>query len=849
MPHAPASPRPRAAVAPAGLLVLLAFAAGLDGLGCALTRTVRVPPVPTPASMAFAEGQAHLRAGELRFAREDFQRAAQLDPDWVAPLRALDDLSREDLLAADALARRRAELERDPDSAGLWYLTGRLEGAGGIDRFEEGIEADGDLAWNHHGLAWNAFLRGDVRSALRHGRRALDRARDTWERSYFTIACARYELSILRVDRATRLLEERLAEPDVLASDRTSLSAWLAQAELASSNPVLIERGFQRATQLLAEEDPSAEEAGRLVAAMLENPAGRTTQELVVEIGASLAARGGPSSGAARRRLRAELLVEGGAPALALGLLREDGPARALAARRLVTARFELGEAREAVEDWLAGQPSFLLGDDGLPRDPRLAAVVHAARGADDVALGEALVEAGWFAEARALASRLAGTDLEAALSIEGRASAGIALLGGVDRILRLVDRGQPYVGPWAQVGADADEAEGVADADALVPRPIEGLDELLSALEPLFAAFHRASGGGDTPQPLGASPRSSYGPAAVVVHPGPTFSERDEASGLGKAGAPVGGLAAELDRLGRFGIFGQAIGGGGPDGTLLRRVLAEEKSGEHLGVPWSGLVAWCDGADVKSRPGRRGARISGAALHEGYWIDLDAVREEEAAWRRLEEKFFGPEADADRTLRAIASRGLAYDPEDGVRRGALVPLLGEADRVRLAVLAERLAKAPDEQAVTFEELLRVTAVHEEGHLCDRTRFLPLGRNLFGALGLLLQSGFSPAGVAEMLEYRAQLIAICEAEDPRLPLGDVLGAAEHGNETTPHAAAYTELLRDWLVTFEEEYEEGPRRFRSIDRGHMLVHQVHHLRPEEVRQVATRLARKRGLDRR
>ena len=321
------------------------------------------------------------------------------------------------------------------------------------------------------------------------------------------------------------------------------------------------------------------------------------------------------------------------------------------------------------------------------------------------------------------------------------------------------------------------------------------------------------------------------------MVHPGPTFSRADAEAGAGQAGDPVGGLAAELDALGRFGIFGEALGGGGPDGTLLRRLLVERRSGEHLGVPWSGLVAWCEGADVESRPGRLGARISGAALHEGYWVDVAAVREDLLVWRRLEQSFLDGE-DRAALEAALAVRGLPLEPP--ARAGALVALLGQADRVRLAILRERGASP------TLDELVLLTALHEEGHLCDRTRFLPIGTNLLGGLRLLSAGGFSPRGVMRELEERAQLVCLAQAPDPRVPLADILAAAEFGGSVTPHAGAYRELLEAWLELLAELVAADPGAFPSLDRGHLLAHQLHWLGPEEVRAVSLELARRKGL---
>ena len=311
-------------------------------------------------------------------------------------------------------------------------------------------------------------------------------------------------------------------------------------------------------------------------------------------------------------------------------------------------------------------------------------------------------------------------------------------------------------------------------------------------------------------------------------------------------------GLATVLARLGRFGVFGQMWGAGGPDGTILQRVLVEERSGEHFGVHWEGTVAWCEGAELKSRAGRAGADISGAALHEGYWIDLAAVRREHEPWRVVEQRFLSEERA--RLEGALEIRGLALatpstDPaaRRRERRGAGT-LLGAADRVRLAVLRDRSAGGGGAPLVTLDELLLVTAIHEEGHLCDRTRFLPLSHHLLAAARFLFVHGFSPTGVARALEYRAQLTALARAPDPRVPLVSILRAAEGVDAgATPHGEAYRELLDDLLWVLDRELERDPRAFSEISPDHVLAHQLHWLPPEKLRRLAVTLARRAGLD--
>jgi hypothetical protein len=303
------------------------------------------------------------------------------------------------------------------------------------------------------------------------------------------------------------------------------------------------------------------------------------------------------------------------------------------------------------------------------------------------------------------------------------------------------------------------------------------------------------------------------------------------------------------MDRVSRFALVGEVLGGGGPDAAVLARLAAEERRGELLGVPWSGTVVWCEGSDVLGRASRGGARIAGAALHEGYWVDVDAVRDERAGWDELRRSF--ADGPRERVERVLASRGFALtssmpDRQRRERRRAGA-LLDEAQRVRLAVLHERRDAEGRLGRVGLDELVRVTAAHEQGHLTDRTRLLPVGRNLGAVLGLVLSAGFSPRRILERLEYRAQLVALCAADDPRVALAQVLDAAEHGSGGgTAHSSAYVELLDDLIETLDRDLAREPGAFPEIDPRRTLVHQLHHLGAEQVRGLSLALAERAGL---
>jgi len=861
---------PLARVVPAAALLAVVLAGAHTA--CRTTMgPVHVDAVSAEASAALEEARAWLRGSDpldRERAWAAAQRAHSLAPDWVAPRRMLDDFENEDLLGIEALAAHRAALVADPGDADEQYLAGRLEGDQGAVRFERAVALDPDLAWGHHGLAYLAARAGDDRLAVTHELRALARARDPWERTYFTSRLAHHLEAADRRDDALKRLVERIDDPEVAPVDRVQLSVQTALIELSMVFQPEYKRGYARALDLLREQDLTDEEVESLVQRLRMFRS--TDSHAGLELQLALASRTSP----ARDLWRAELMLDSHSTPLALGLLRRAREKWVRGGRSdrslLRAARFAAGQYRLAVDEWVRDQPRVVLDESGEPRDAALRRIVEEAgrlgphpEQAQLVELGESLLAAGWFREARSVASDLAVHDLDAALYLEDRAAAGRGLLGGITHLMQSVDR---RGGPPGGLASGSTWGEDSSSGEARFAGPDVGdLDGVLAALAPIVARSSALLGGETNEHRLAeelvASPRIEYSSLGALVHPGPWFSEADERAGLGKAGEPVPGLAALLARLGRFGVFGQVLGGGGPDGTVLQRVLAAERHGEHLGVPWEGTVVWCEGADLKSRAGRLGADISGAALHEGYWVDVDAVRRERGPWARSEESFLGGD-DRLRLERALASRGLELTAtgrtERALERTRATILLGEADRVRLAVLRDRADAADREAAaagkprsseplVGLDELLEVTSIHEEGHLCDRTRFLPLTDNLPRVFGLLLRTGFSPASIARRLEYRAQLVALAEAPDPRLPLVSILGAAEGGGTgLTPHASAYRELLADLLQTLDRELQREPEAWSALDLDHVLVHQLHFLTPSQVRRLARLQARREGL---
>ena len=847
------------------------FSILLFGFACVSMRPVSVVAVPDADSDAYGRAQSRLResqtdrTSEARDeARREAQHAVNLAPDWVAPQRLLDDLLRDELLGLEALSAHHQVLAKQESNAQALYLAGRLEGAQGAARFERAVLADPELAWGHHGLAWEAIAHARHQDALRYGRQALARARDPWERGFFRGAIARYQAAAGDVEAGIATLHGALADEDLNEHQRIELRVQLATFELRLVELPGRMRGFRRALALIRRESLTEVELTLLVERVRRSVV--ATGYSLLELQAALA----EDRGEVRDRLRGELLLEEAPTPLALGLLesslRQSGELESGGAL-LRQARFAAGQFSAGTGAWLRGLPQVVIGEGGLPKDEALRAVVMSAKALQtdglvtaEIAalltrLGDATLACGWFREARSVATELAAYDLDAALSIEARSLAGLELIQGIRRVVYRVDEDSSgEAGTLAsRSGVDLgpfEFPEG-SEADTL---DISDLDTLLAAMGPMFARAHERLGGDANAdhvrRALVKSPRFDYGFLGALIHPGPQFSSSDEEEERGTSGEPVTGLAQEMASIGRFALFGQMIGSK-PDGSVLKTLFVEPRSGEHLGVPWRGTVAWCEGTDVLARAGRLGASLSGAALHEGYWVDIEVVRRDLASWNRLRTRF-SRQGMRGRIDTVLQTRGVSLtpDPQNLSRyrrlRRSTSALLGESDRVRLAVMRDRVQAGEPLGAVTLDDLVEAVAVHEEGHLCDRERFLPITENMGSALRLLMAGGFSPNGVQRQLEYRAQLVALCEVSDPRLPLSDVLRGAEGGGSTTPHASAYAKLLGDLLLYIDRSYEREPETWPELDPGFTFAHQLHWLGPEQVRRASLMLARKRDL---
>jgi hypothetical protein len=810
------------------------------------------PRVPTAEALAaFDEARAFERAYALEPAPEldarivaALERAAAADPLWIAPRRLLDERAVREFEGPQVLAGHRARLAARDARALDFYLAGRLEGARGVERFEYAALLENDLPWPHHALSVEADLRGRRVEASLHARRAFERASCGYERALFGRRLAALIASTSADTRgeARLVLERVLAAGELDEHSRIETEYDLALFELdLREPPPIVEIGYRRALGLVASGHTTRSETLRLLLALGIARQGRSNEAWVLDV-----------EGALRRH-----------PVYANdGLLRDallgDDTGRVFARVRGAPERqpwdallveLESGDARRGVERWLAELPRAVLSeDDGLPRDDRLRTFAALAlRGATSAGaradLAAAAFDAGLFDEAAALARGVSrdasATVVASARRTERRALAARALLAEIDGLLAAVlgdGVAWDLVAPPTPLPATVPQDLALAGVLEHVGALVERYWDLLEFVGP----HPRAD--------VAASPTLRFGPFGAVVVPGPIFSQRDAELGLGAAGARVPGLAAVMDLLGRTALIGEPPFGT-VDGTVLRRLWFEERNGEHLGLPWSGLVILCDGVESAGSRSRAGLEISGAALHEGYWIDVGAERRRLAVWRAAQRRLDERGAPWFEELRGefllATDVGAGGDPTRA--RTQLSPSLGASNLVRLALLAERRAAAPEaEELVTLDDLLEVVSVHEEGHLCDRTRFLPLTRDPLGVIALAASEGFAPLAIERRLEYRAELTALACVSEPRLVLIELLEAHEvDARGPTVHAHAYSDLLADFLEEWNRELlarEPDPRLAPGCD----LLHQLHVLSADEVRAIALRLAEREGL---
>ena len=310
--------------------------------------------------------------------------ASELDPTWAVPRRFIDDWVHRRALTLPASYGAHLRAARSGSAVDA-YLAGRLSGDGADVLLDQARRLDPILGWAWHGEAWRAFAAGRIHRATVVGSRALGYATDPLELAHFSWALSRYLRADGRAEAARRVLEAALLGTDTLTlrpAERALVGAELALAELESMEERARRRGRRaRSSCGRRAPDPGGARRARAGSPGLEDDVVPVES---LELALFEAAEESLLEPRATRSSRGQLVQGFGA-----GL---DG-----------------AEVARAFERWLGSLPRWLLDGEGRPRREALARVAraveaHAGRADLDsgVALADALVEAGWFAEARA---------------------------------------------------------------------------------------------------------------------------------------------------------------------------------------------------------------------------------------------------------------------------------------------------------------------------------------------------------------------------------------------------------------------------------------------------------------
>ena len=168
--------------------------------------------------------------------------------------------------------------------------------------------------------------------------------------------------------------------------------------------------------------------------------------------------------------------------------------------------------------------------------------------------------------------------------------------------------------------------------------------------------------------------------------------------------------------------------------------------------------------------------------------------------------------------LRPHAAALLAAEPLDDRPVRSVEDPAGVADRLYL------------EATLDLAEEVRV---HEDAHLVDAARYLPVTAHPLRNLGLVLSRGFSAREILAFLERNAQLAAIAEGPSPRAALATC--CATLGGEGV-HAHGYGEIVEGFV----REIARHPSRYPAIDTERVIVQQLHRLTDDQIRAIARTL---------
>ncbi len=273
--------------------------------------------------------------------------------------------------------------------------------------------------------------------------------------------------------------------------------------------------------------------------------------------------------------------------------------------------------------------------------------------------------------------------------------------------------------------------------------------------------------------------------------------------------------LVRELAGHGLLLVLGQRSGGP-PEAMLAELVRREPRARARVrGTEVEREVAWIGTRHVSGyQEWAGGGDLAGLALQGMVLVDLRAI----ARW----------EGEIARRRARLAPRRdeiLAEPALDDPSTKAIDDPAGVEDRLYL--------EGPLDLG---GEVLK----HEEAHLVDANRHLPVLSHPLRNFELALRGGFDASEILALLERNAQLAAIAEGPGPRAALATCCAALGRGD---PHGVGYGAIV-EALV---EEIAAHPDRYPAIDASRVIVQQLHRLSDGEIRALARGIQQAWGLE--
>jgi len=289
--------------------------------------------------------------------------------------------------------------------------------------------------------------------------------------------------------------------------------------------------------------------------------------------------------------------------------------------------------------------------------------------------------------------------------------------------------------------------------------------------------------------------------------------------------------LIRYFDRFNHYFLVGQRDGG--PPEALICARLFEQPEVDRPRFGRSVPHRYVLGHHLKVRSFRESLdqNLGGVTIGREFLLNMDFIHR----WRRtvleVHHKFSMPELKGD------LFHDEAMPAED--REQALDIDSPLSTKLRLFHLYCEEAGARAGDPIVFLEMVRT---HEEGHVLDAARYLPVMSNLWRVLGLAASNGFSPLSVEAFLEGNAETTALAEGPAPRLSAAQLIGFLPSARTAPPHSLGYYEVVKRIV----EEIYDHPERFPEIDRKRNILQQLPRVPPDKLRALGRLVAGERHL---